>query len=726
MRLALALLTLLAVNLSQVPLFGQPSQSDRYKYAPLLSAAKLWNMIRYLHPRVTGDSTAWDSALIAALPKIENSHSDEELAIALDAMLATLHDPCTRIAFGMPGKGVSVQSVSDAMVIHAGNGDLSGSMGAGLMLRLGIPQSNSIVWDIRGSRMPFQISARPDISQLSLNGIGYAYREHSGYVPQEGQGSRFYSSSLRIVDPQPAASRQTAIVRRQVYLIDKDSAVPMQAIIDQVHGRTAIVSEDPPAPLQAGITELVKVLGKVVAEVRVAELRYADGTTNFAPSRVVLNRGEEAIKAGVDLLSGGWSMPGERPEFDPGPSGFRDMPYADHAYPSRELRILAALRIWGILHYFHPYVSTMGEKWDDTLVEFLPKFSEAANEHDYHFAVAAMVARVGDPGTLARSSEMADLFGSAAPPFEIRFIENQPVISRIFKPSPAQQGDVILKIDGKPVQDRIDELSRYLAAPTQTMLQSQVMRFLLAAKASGQTVLNVRGKDGKDRDITIALNDTNQRGTAAARAGDSVRLINERIGYADVERLEAADLDMVIEKFRQTSAIVFDFRGYPKDGVLTIASRLGERNHPVAAEIFHNVMGMAGDVGGNDSHISFSQSELRIPRGAKLGYAGKIVVLIDDRYPSLAGESAMCLKGANNIVLIGSAPYPFFAAYRTMFEVPGGVKVYFSGQVPRWPNGKLLYPDGVQPDIEVKSTITGLRDGRDEVLDAAVAYLSKN
>ncbi len=150
MRLKLAVSFLLAANL-----VAQPTQSDRYRYAPLVSTAKLWNMIRYLHPRVTGDSTQWDAALMAAIPKIEAAHSDDELAVALDAMLATLNDPCTRIAHGMPGKGVTVQSrESDTMVIRADNGDLAGSLGAGLMIKMGIPQTSHIVWDLRGSRMP--------------------------------------------------------------------------------------------------------------------------------------------------------------------------------------------------------------------------------------------------------------------------------------------------------------------------------------------------------------------------------------------------------------------------------------------------------------------------------------------------------------------------------------------------------------------------------------------
>src|SRR5579862_7023512 len=103
MRLKLTVSLFLAAQV-----LAQPSQSDRYKYAPMVAAARLWNMIRYQHPQLTGDSTAWDSALIAALPNLEAVHSDEDLAVALDSMLQALHDPCTRVAFGVPGKGVTV------------------------------------------------------------------------------------------------------------------------------------------------------------------------------------------------------------------------------------------------------------------------------------------------------------------------------------------------------------------------------------------------------------------------------------------------------------------------------------------------------------------------------------------------------------------------------------------------------------------------------------------
>ena len=102
------------------------------------------------------------------------------------------------------------------------------------------------------------------------------------------------------------------------------------------------------------------------------------------------------------------------------------------------------------------------------------------------------------------------------------------------------------------------------------------------------------------------------------------------------------------------------------------------------------------------------------------------MALIDDVAGSLTGENAMCLKAANNTILIGSTAFPLSALFATRFDVPGGIKVSFSGQIPRWPGGKLLYPEGLQPDIEVHPTIAGIRAGRDEVLDAAVEYLGKN
>ena len=717
MRLTIAMFLLVAATL-----FAQPTQSDRYRYAPLVATAKLWNMVRYLDPRVTGDSTAWDSALLAALPRIEEVHSDEDLAVALDAMLATLHDPSTRIAAGLPGKALTVQSPdTDSMVIHAGNGDMSGSLGAGLMLQMGIPQTSSVVWDLRGTRMPYAFAGRPDLRQLSLAGIGYAYREYSGYPAQDGTESPYYSS-LKIVEPRPPANAVSGGKLRQVYLVDKDSAIPVRAIVDQFLGRSAIISEDPPRPLQAGYTVLHRVLGKVIAEVRVAEYRYPDGTTEYAPSRVVLNRGDEAVKAAIHAANfGDFDKPGERPKFQALSAAFHDMPYPDEPFPSRPMRILAAMRMWGVLHYFHPYVSMMGSRWDDVLVQLLPKFAEAKDAREYYLAASEMAARSGDPNSYVAWRAGGELFGPAMPPLEVRFVDNQPVITRVFeKSSAAQAGDIILKIDGKPVEERINELARYVAAPSPVVLRSLTGRFLLSG-APRTVTLTVRGKNDASRDVSVAVRDLKQKAMPASRQEEAVRTINGLIGYVDLEQVQPSDVDGIFDKLGKSSAIIFDLRGYPRDVAMTVASRLSDRSQPPVMELFRNVTG----IGAGEGDIGFMQSESHLPPANKERYAGKTVALIDDAPFSLTGESAMCFKAANQTILIGGPAYPFLRGRTTELNVPGDFKLYFSGEIARWPGGKLVYPDGVQPDVSVRPTIAGIRDGKDEVLDAAVQYVEK-
>ena len=716
-HLTLALLLLLA------PLtHAQPTPSDRYKYNPLLMTGKLWNLIRYVHPHLSGDSTAWDAALVEAIPKIEASHSDEEMALALDAMLKTLNDPSTRVVHGMSGKSPSTQALdTDTMVIRAGDGDLSESFGASLLLRSGLTHAKTIVWDLRGSRMlPGQ--GRATVLQLADSGLGFAYRQHTGY-PREGSSAGYYSA-LQIVEPQRNAPSRAAGSVKQIYLIDKDSAVPPQAILDQFANRTTIISEDPPRLGQAGFTELVPVYGSITAEVRVAEYRYPDGTTEFAPNRVVLNRGADAVAAAAKSVDAGESfIPGGRPPFQIFSAGFHDVGDSE-PYPSRERRILAAIRTWGILHYFDPHVTAMGSQWDDVFIELIPKIAGATNAAEFHEGLAAMVARTRDPLATVTSNELAKFYGQAAPPFEVRFIEDQPIVTQLFSSAqscPAKPGDIILAIEGTPIASRIAELTAHLAGPTQTVVMARVAALLLDRPAEGNIHLKVRRADGTEPDLFISVNRRNFDYQVSHRTGDVVRLINDKLGYVDLERIATNGIDEMFAKLANTSAIIFDLRGYARNAVgsYSIAPHLAASETSVAAKFFKNVVGIGLEA---QDHITVQQTDARIPRGANPHYKGKTIALVDDSVVGHSEDCAMFLKAANNTLIVGSRPAGAFSGIASQFDLPGGLHVSFSGESPHWPDGRPLYPGGLQPDIVVTPTLAAIRAGKDEILDRAIAF----
>ena len=58
------------------------------------------------------------------------------------------------------------------------------------------------------------------------------------------------------------------------------------------------------------------------------------------------------------------------------------------------------------------------------------------------------------------------------------------------------------------------------------------------------------------------------------------------------------------------------------------------------------------------------------------------------------------------------------------FEVPGGFAIFFTGmRVTRHDGRTPFHLAGVQPDIALEPTLAGIRTGRDELLERALAYL---
>lgn len=56
-------------------------------------------------------------------------------------------------------------------------------------------------------------------------------------------------------------------------------------------------------------------------------------------------------------------------------------------------------------------------------------------------------------------------------------------------------------------------------------------------------------------------------------------------------------------------------------------------------------------------------------------------------------------------------------------KLPGNLNAIFTGLGVYYPDKSETQQIGIVPDIEVKSTIQGIREGRDEVLEAAINYL---
>lgn len=97
-------------------------------------------------------------------------------------------------------------------------------------------------------------------------------------------------------------------------------------------------------------------------------------------------------------------------------------------------------------------------------------------------------------------------------------------------------------------------------------------------------------------------------------------------------------------------------------------------------------------------------------------------MLIDERTQSAAEHLGLFLDTANATKFVGT---PSAGANGNAGPVarPGGIRFSLSWLGVAHTDGRQLQRVGLVPDIEVKPTIKGIQEGRDEVLDAAVRYL---
>ena len=354
---------------------------------------------------------------------------------------------------------------------------------------------------------------------------------------------------------------------------------------------------------------------------------------------------------------------------------------------------------------------------------------EAKDALDYNLAVLEMKAHIHDSHAGADSPILRKYFGDSSAPVRVRMIEDQPVITGFTNADAARDGgleigDVILKVDGEEASRRIAERLKYSAYSTrQSGMFYATERSLVRGPKDSTATFTVRDLHDQVRVVKVSRKVEYLPKTTGDRTGDVLRVLPGNIGYADLDRLPASQVDEMFEKFKDCPAIIFDDRGYPQGTAWQIAPRLTEKTDVVAA-MFKRRNPMSPDLPNGEL---FSSQEVttflqRLPRTDKWRYHGKTVMLIDERAVSQAEHIGLFLEAANGTKFIGS-PTQGANGDVTNFSLPGGIRVYFSGQGVWHADGRQLQRVGLQPEIEVHPTLAGIRAGRDEVLDKAIEYL---
>lgn len=743
MRRAVALAGLALFLLSSAA-FAAAEHIDR-----LARAGKLWGTVRYLHPYLAYKDIDWDAALVAAIPRVREAKTSEEYKAAVQGMLDALGDPVTRVADPPPPPGelpaaaepVALSRKLDGGVLvielaqYLKTASPRAARGAIAALLEEIAKASALVVDLRAGKLA---EAEAFYAGYFLEQLGNAlvsrpsrapsqrYLLHSGYQPQAGGGSGGYYSGFvtqfaTLFEPPPGASP-----KKIVFVLDPWTDLPPLVLALQAAGDARIVSEGPLSE-ELVVTRRAVDLGEgLTAHVRVSEAVPFPGLQGArADVEVPEGAGDAALAAAAAEARKDWPPVTRTAAFTPLPDPvFRpDRTYEDMKEPSLEHRQLAVIRAWNVIHHFYPYLHLIGD-WDAVLPEFLARMEGVKTFRDYALTLTEMMTHVADGHTwLWGHPDVEKPFGDAGLPILVRWTEGAAVVWRASeeaRQAGIEVGDALLEVDGETVEARTERIGRYMTASTRPALMNRIATRLFFGPSGSTAKLKVQKLDNSVREVSLVRDP--KKTLPPEEKGDVVRILPGNLGYVDLTRLAVFEVDGMFDKLKDTRAIIFDMRGYPQGTAWSIAPRINTRDAKIGAQ-FRRSQVSAFSFEEAEAGFHFSQPIPDLPPG-EVKYTGPTVMLIDDRAISQSEHSGLFYEAANDTKLIGTATAGANGDV-TRFPVPGGIWIGFTGHDVRHADGRQLQRIGLVPDLEVAPTRAGLKAGRDEVLERAVAYLEE-
>jgi hypothetical protein len=383
--------------------------------------------------------------------------------------------------------------------------------------------------------------------------------------------------------------------------------------------------------------------------------------------------------------------------------------YADLALPDSGFQLLAAYRWWNVIQYWFPYRDVIGDDWVDALRELIPRVGLAATREDFQRELMALVARAHDThANLWSSIAVRPPVGPCQWPLDVRFVEGRPVVTR--ESSGFQRGDVLTTIDGTPIEALVKTWSPYYAASNEPTRLRDVARAMGRGPCAEVSVGALRNGSS----LTTAVSRVPTTAPAGPPThdlpGETFRLLSPDVAYLKLSTIKAPEVPGFVAAAAGTKGLVIDIRDYPSAFVVfALGQYLVAESTPFARFT-------RGDLT-TPGAFHWGPSVTLTPTAPR--YTGKVVILVDEISQSQAEYTAMAFRVAPGAVVIGSTTA---GADGNVSEVPlpGGLRALISGIGVFYPDKRPTQRIGIVPDLEVRPTIAGIRDGRDEVLEAAL------
>ncbi len=387
-------------------------------------------------------------------------------------------------------------------------------------------------------------------------------------------------------------------------------------------------------------------------------------------------------------------------------------------------QLLTLFRFWNILEYYNPNRLILDKPWGDVLTEHITPIVDdwTTNPINYFHTLMSLNKELCDGH--AFTSLYDRYFGHRIAPIYTRFIDNSLVIVDPAEVDGLEIGDEIIKIDGRLIAERADEIKRYVAASNEAGYRQKVAVYALCSSKDEATLTFLRnGKQDSLALKTVTIYEFSLWSTPEKYQEMPYYLLNDSIGYVYTQNFTPEMNAVAMDLFRNTKAIIFDLRCYYEltygdpligDYLIKDPAHYIKFANPTPAlpGRFYFAPGTIPLYKGDSEPGS-------VPKENPDAYKGEIIVLVDEMTQSSAECSAMAFQAIPRTCVVGSQTAGANGNIE-LVPLPGGNSTYLSTLGCYYPDGYNMQRKGVKIDVEVHPTIEGIKAGRDEVLEKAI------
>ena len=279
---------------------------------------------------------------------------------------------------------------------------------------------------------------------------------------------------------------------------------------------------------------------------------------------------------------------------------------------------------------------------------------------------------------------------------------------------PLEIGELVLEVNGKPALAAVREAEQLVSASTDAHRRLRAVRTMLSGLKDSAIDMLVESVEGERRNVSVA------RGVPAREFREQPRPekwkeLKPGIHYVVLFRNTQAEFDELLPRLMEAKGIVFDLRGYPRVQPTTIGHLLDDT---VTCAQWHLPAASLPD----RRQVSFKFSNWTIePMEPRLN--AKVAFLTDERAISYAETYLGIIEHYKLGEIVGS-PTAGTNGNINPFTLPGGYRVMWTGMKVLKHDGSRHHGVGIQPTVPVRPTLAGIREHRDEVLEAAVQVVS--